>query len=106
MKISGNFFRDAINQVTSRQNKSVKEEQTDQSELLRKDKVSIGSSDNQKPDEIKAYSPENLRTEKVSAESRTEKIARIKEAVEQNTYKVSTEKVAEKLVGTHINDII
>lgn len=103
MKISGNFFRDTINQVTARQNKTIKE---DHNELVQKDKVSISSAENNKVEDVKAYSPENLRTERVSEETRTERIARIKEAVENNAYKVASEKVAEKMIGTHINDII
>ncbi|MGM0417818.1 MAG: flagellar biosynthesis anti-sigma factor FlgM [Thermodesulfobacteriota bacterium] len=102
MKITGNIFRETLNRIKPEQNKPVKD---DQSEVKKQDKVSIRSSESVKTDEVRGYSPETMRTEQES-ESRADKIARLKEAVNKNTYNVSSEKVADKIAGSHINDII
>lgn len=101
MKISGKIFQDAVNRMKPTQ-KQQPIKNDGQTESVKADKVSINS---EKAPEIKGYSPEDLRSEK-PVKSRAENIARIKEAVNNNTYDVSSQKVAEKLVGIHLNELV
>ena len=101
MKISRQIFQDSVTQVKPKQTQPQVKNDEQQSELTKTDKVSLSSSA-QKTAEASGYSPENFRTEK-TAESRNDKIDRIKEAIDSNNYNVSSKKVADKVVGAHIN---
>lgn len=101
MKISNQTFQEPVAKLKKVQPKVKKD---DTSGVQKQDKVSISSESN-KTAELKGYSPEDFKTEN-KGESRADKIARIKEAVQSNTYNVSSEKVADKIVGAHINEII
>ncbi len=101
MKISGNFYKEILNPVKVPQNPSAREEQVNE---VKKDRVSISSTDIKKSQEIKSYSPENMKNEKM--ESRGEKIARLTREINNKTYNVSSDKIAEKLIGSHIDNFI
>jgi anti-sigma28 factor (negative regulator of flagellin synthesis) len=103
MKISGQIFQEAVNRVKNPAQVNQQKPEETRSDAPIQDRVSISSEN--RPAEVQGYSPEELRTDK-AAETRNEKVARIKEAVESNNYNVSMEKVAEKITGAHINEII
>ncbi|MGE4518498.1 MAG: flagellar biosynthesis anti-sigma factor FlgM [Desulfobacteraceae bacterium] len=104
MKITGSFFREAVNRLKPAQAKTEKSENT---ESRITDKVSIGNSPLKKTgfESASVYSPENLKMDK-DFESRADKIERLKNEISSGSYNISSEKVAEKLIGSHINDLI
>jgi anti-sigma28 factor (negative regulator of flagellin synthesis) len=104
MKITGSFFREAVNKLKPQQQKT---EKTENKESKITDKVSIGNSGINKAGSERAsvYSPENFKMDK-DFESRADKIQRLKNEINSGAYNIPSEKVAEKLIGSHINDLI
>ncbi|MDY0131512.1 MAG: flagellar biosynthesis anti-sigma factor FlgM [Desulforegulaceae bacterium] len=104
MKIAGSFLKEAINQLKPEKAKTEKLEKT-KSEIT--DKVSIGNSSERKSEleSSPIYSPENLKIDR-GVESRASKIERLKNEINSGTYNISSGKVAEKILGAHINDLI
>ncbi|MCB9493830.1 MAG: flagellar biosynthesis anti-sigma factor FlgM [Desulfobacteraceae bacterium] len=104
MKITSSYFRDTVTRLKPAQEKT---EKTGISDQKITDRVTIGAQTPGKTgvESMSGYSPENLKMEG-STESRTEKIQRLKNEISSGTYNISSEKVAEKMIGVHINDLI
>jgi len=108
MKITGTPYTNEALKVSSKNvvakvRQNVRDEQP--SEMKQSDKVTLGQSRRDEAANVWGYSPDSLKTDIASA-PRAEKIARIKEDIDQGRYEVSSDKVAEKLVGSHIDELV
>jgi len=104
MKITPSYFRETVNRLKPAHEKT---EKAGVSSPKMTDKVTIG---NQAPgkagfESISGYSPDHLKMDS-NSESRTDKIQRLKNEIAAGTYNIPSEKVAEKMIGIHINDLI
>lgn len=109
MKITPSYFKDTATRLRPVHEKTEKKEISEQKIT---DRVTIGNSAQSKSilESASGYSPESIKSETaktdIENESRADKIARIKNEINSGTYNISSQKVAEKMMGVHINDLI
>jgi len=109
MKITPSYFRDTVIKFKPGNEKT---EKKDTSVPNITDKVTIGNLNSGKSStaSIFGYSPESIKNEQIKTEmnfeSKSDKLERLKNQIATGEYNISSEKVADKMIGTHINDLI
>ncbi|MDY0362555.1 MAG: flagellar biosynthesis anti-sigma factor FlgM [Desulforegulaceae bacterium] len=109
MKITPSYFNDTVTRFKPVHEKVEKKEISEQKIT---DRVTIGNSAQSKSalEPMSGYSPDTIRSETAKLdmehESRADRLARIKNEINSGIYNISSEKVAEKMIGVHINDLI